>query len=147
MADAEKYAKRFGSVRIIHKDELSSQPDAERVLEGTEPIELAPHFLAIPTPGHTRGHCVLLFDGRFLFTGDHLAWDRHDKRLEAYHDYCWYSWALQTESMARLAQFPFEWVLPGHGQRVHLSAPKCHNRCRNSSKTCVRQRARTKKAD
>ena len=28
--------------------------------------------------------------------------------------------AAQTESMQRLAAFPFEWVLPGHGQRVHL---------------------------
>ena len=24
--------------------------------------------------------------------------------------------------MARLAGYRFEWVLPGHGQRVHLSA-------------------------
>jgi glyoxylase-like metal-dependent hydrolase (beta-lactamase superfamily II)/ferredoxin len=124
VADAEKYARRFGAVRIIHKDELSSQPGAEWVLEGTASIELAPDFLAIPTPGHTRGHCVLLFGGRFLFTGDHLAWNRREQRLEAYHDYCWYSWSRQTESMARLAQFPFEWVLPGHGQRVHLSGPE-----------------------
>jgi hypothetical protein len=24
--------------------------------------------------------------------------------------------------MARLAEYQFEWVLPGHGQRVHLPA-------------------------
>jgi glyoxylase-like metal-dependent hydrolase (beta-lactamase superfamily II)/ferredoxin len=123
VADAEKYARRFGAARIIHKDELSSQPGAEWVLEGNEPIELAPGFLSIPTPGHTRGHCVLLFGERFLFTGDHVAWNRREQRLEAYQDYCWYSWSRQTESMARLAQFSFEWVLPGHGQRVHLSSP------------------------
>ena len=51
---------------------------------GNDADELAPGFLAIPTPGHTRGHCVLLFGGRFLFTGDHLAWDRDERRLEAY---------------------------------------------------------------
>ena len=28
----------------------------------------------------------------------------------------------QAESMRRLADFRFEWVLPGHGQRVHLPA-------------------------
>ena len=122
MADADRYAEHFGSKRFIHRAELASQPDAEEVLDGEAPIPLAPEFLAIPTPGHTEGHCVLLFRGRFLFTGDHLAWDRHDRRLDAHRDYCWYSWPRQVESMARLADFAFEWVLPGHGQRVHLPA-------------------------
>jgi len=101
---------------------LAAQPDAEVILDGSEPIELAPAFTAIPTPGHTAGHCVLLFDGRFLFTGDHLAWDRHDLRLVAFDSNCWYSWPQQIESMQRLTQHRFEWVPPGHGQRVHLSA-------------------------
>lgn len=122
VADAERYAERFGSRRIIHREELHSQPGAEVVLEGEGAIRLAPDFLAVPTPGHTKGHCVLLVAGRYLFTGDHLAWDRHVKQLEAFHDYCWYSWECQTESMGRLADLPFEWVLPGHGQRVHLPA-------------------------
>jgi glyoxylase-like metal-dependent hydrolase (beta-lactamase superfamily II)/ferredoxin len=122
VADADRYAAHFGSRRYIHRAELSSQPGAEEVLDGDKPIRLADDFLAIPTPGHTRGHCVLLFRERFLFTGDHLAWDRHERQLEAYHDYCWYSWPRQVESMRRLAEFGFEWVLPGHGQRVHLPA-------------------------
>ena len=61
VADARPYAQHFGSRRFIHRAELSAQPDAEDVLDGEEPISLAPDFLAIPTPGHTRGHCVLLF--------------------------------------------------------------------------------------
>ncbi len=122
VADAERYAKHFGSRRIIHRDELSSQPGAEVVLEGEGPWELAPDFLAIPTPGHTKGHCVLLFQNRFLFTGDHLDWDRDTERLSASEDYCWYSWSQQTESMERLMAYPFEWVLPGHGQKVQLPA-------------------------
>ncbi len=120
VADAALYARRFGSRRVIHRAELHSQPDAERVLDGDEPVRLGPEFLAIPTPGHTEGHCVLLFRERYLFTGDHLDWDRYADRLDASRDYCWYSWARQTESMARLARFAFEWVLPGHGQWVHL---------------------------
>src|ERR1700722_13334695 len=88
VADAKKFASHFGASRIIHKDELSSQPDAERVLAGDEPTELSPGFVAIPTPGHTRGHCVLLYDGRFLFTGDHLAWNRDELQLDAHQDYC-----------------------------------------------------------
>jgi glyoxylase-like metal-dependent hydrolase (beta-lactamase superfamily II)/ferredoxin len=122
VADAELYARQFGSPRYIHRAELSSQPDAEVILDGTEPRELAPGFVAIPTPGHTEGHCVLLFDDRFLFTGDHLDFDRHERRLSASPDYCWHSWAEQTASMERLIGFSFEWVLPGHGQRVRLPA-------------------------
>jgi len=120
VADADRYAKHFGGRRIIHRAELHAQPDAEIVLDGDKPASLADDFLAIPTPGHTEGHCVLLFRRRFLFTGDHLAWDRHGRELEAYEDYCWYSWPLQVQSMRRLAGFAFEWVLPGHGQRVRL---------------------------
>jgi glyoxylase-like metal-dependent hydrolase (beta-lactamase superfamily II)/ferredoxin len=122
VADAEKYAKHFGSRRIIHRDELSSQPGAEVVLEGEGPWELVPGFLAIPTPGHTNGHCVLLFSDRFLFTGDHLDWDRDTRKLSASEDYCWYSWPQQAESMERLGGYRFEWVLPGHGQKVRLPA-------------------------
>jgi glyoxylase-like metal-dependent hydrolase (beta-lactamase superfamily II)/ferredoxin len=122
VADAERYAKHFQSRRIIHRDELSSQPGAEVILDGFGPWELAPGFLAILTPGHTKGHCVLLFQNRFLFTGDHLDWDRDEKRLAASEDYCWYSWSQQAESMERLAAYRFEWVLPGHGQKAQLRA-------------------------
>jgi len=120
VADADKWAVRFGATRIIHRLELKAQPGAERVIEGYDPVELAPAFLAIPTPGHTRGHTVLLYGGGFPFTGDHLAWNREDRRLSASRDYCWYSWRDQVESLAKLQSYSFEWVLPGHGQRVRL---------------------------
>jgi glyoxylase-like metal-dependent hydrolase (beta-lactamase superfamily II) len=126
VADADRYAAHFGSRRIIHREELSAPPGAEQVLDGDEPIELAADFLAIPTPGHTRGHCVLLYRQRYLFTGDHLDWDRYTHRLDASPDYCWYSWPRQIESMRRLSEFRFEWVLPGHGQRVHLPQTEMH---------------------
>src|SRR5690242_6067686 len=42
---------------------------------------------------------VLLFADRFLFTGDHLAWDRDEQRLAASESYCWYSWTRQADSM------------------------------------------------
>jgi glyoxylase-like metal-dependent hydrolase (beta-lactamase superfamily II)/ferredoxin len=120
VADAEPFAAHFKCRRIIHRNELASQPAAEAVLEGEGPWELAPGFLAISTPGHTAGHCVLLFQERFLFTGDHLDWDRDNQRLSASENYCWHSWRQQGESMRQLAAYRFEWVLPGHGQRVRL---------------------------
>ena len=120
VADAAKWAARFGAGRIIHRHELRSQPGAERVIEGDNAVQLEPGYLAIPTPGHTRGHCVLLCEERFLFTGDHLWWDRDEQRLGAGRQVCWWDWPHQMESMARLAAYRFEWVLPGHGDRVKL---------------------------
>lgn len=120
VADADQYARRFGSRRIIHRLELSAQPDAEHVIDGFDPQDLVEQFTAIPTPGHTRGHCSLLYAGRYLFTGDHLWWSRPRRRLHASRDVCWYSWSQQVASVKVLLPYSFEWVLPGHGQRVRL---------------------------
>lgn len=128
VADAARFARHFGARRIIHRREASSQPGAETIIDGEAPLELPGGFLVIPTPGHTAGHCVLLWQERFLFTGDHLAWDRDQQALTAFRDYCWHSWDEQTESMARLARYRFEWVLPGHGQRVRLAADEMSRR-------------------
>lgn len=122
VADAALYARHFGATRYIHRHELHTQPDAEVILEGLEPTPLAANLLALPTPGHTAGHMVLLYRQEFLFTGDHLAWDREQQRLTAFRDYCWHSWDQQKISMHRLSQHHFSWVLPGHGQRVQLPA-------------------------
>jgi glyoxylase-like metal-dependent hydrolase (beta-lactamase superfamily II)/ferredoxin len=121
VADAERYAERFGAERIIHRLELSAQPAAERVIDGNDALELAPGFLAIPTPGHTRGHCALLHR-EFLFSGDHIWWSRNRGRLTASRDVCWHSWAEQVRSVALLENYAFEWVLPGHGERAHFPA-------------------------
>ena len=122
VADASRFAEHFKAKRIIDRRELDSQPDAEIVLDGDEPTSIAGDFTVIPTSGHSEGHCCLLFAERFLFTGDHLYWNRDQQQLDAFRDYCWYSWEVQRKSMQRLAQFSFEWILPGHGQRVRLPA-------------------------
>jgi glyoxylase-like metal-dependent hydrolase (beta-lactamase superfamily II)/ferredoxin len=122
VADAAKYAEKFGSQRIIHTEDRRAQPDAEILIQGTTPTELQPGFEIIPTPGHTKGHCVLLYKNKFLFTGDHLWWRRKRRQLGASESVAWYSWARQTESMEKLLRFNFEWVLPGHGERIKRSA-------------------------
>jgi glyoxylase-like metal-dependent hydrolase (beta-lactamase superfamily II)/ferredoxin len=122
VAQASDFARRFGATRIIHREDLNAQPDAELVIEGIKPIEISSEFRIIPTPGHSPGHCVLLFAGRYLFTGDHLWWSAQRRRLDAYRMACWHSWEEQTESMQRLADESFEWVLPGHGGRICLPA-------------------------
>jgi glyoxylase-like metal-dependent hydrolase (beta-lactamase superfamily II)/ferredoxin len=121
VAEAARYAEKFGSRRIIHEEDKGAQLDAEVQVKGTEILEWTPGFKIIPTPGHTQGHCVLLYKDKFLFTGDHLWWRRKRKQLGASQSVAWYSWRKQTESMERLLRFDFEWVLPGHGERVKLS--------------------------
>jgi glyoxylase-like metal-dependent hydrolase (beta-lactamase superfamily II)/ferredoxin len=131
VADAERFGKHFGARRIIHRRELSYQPGAEIVLEGGNDIPFGSDFVVIPTPGHTAGHCVLLYRRQFLFTGDHLDWDRDRNRLHASSSYCWYSWDEQIQSVRRLLDYPFEWVLPGHGQRIHLPADQMRRHLAN----------------
>jgi glyoxylase-like metal-dependent hydrolase (beta-lactamase superfamily II)/ferredoxin len=131
VADAAKYAREFASERIIHKLEKSALPDAERILEGREPVPLASQFLAIPTPGHTRGHTALLYRNYFLFTGDHLWWSRNRRALNASRSVCWYNWQEQLRSVALLENYEFEWVLPGHGERAKLDPAEARRQIRN----------------
>jgi glyoxylase-like metal-dependent hydrolase (beta-lactamase superfamily II)/ferredoxin len=118
IADHARYAAHFNCPRVMHRDDGAARLGVEQVTEGRTAIALGPDLLCIPTPGHTRGHQVLLYRDQALFTGDHLAWSPERQTLTAFRDVCWYSWPLQTESMARLLEYRFEWVLPGHG-RIH----------------------------
>lgn len=120
VADARKYAEKFHAERFVHTQEKQAQPGAEHLLEGTGHIQWHPDFRFIMVPGHTRGHMVLLYKNKYLFTGDHLAWDREFQELVAFKSHCWYSWSEQTTSMERLLNESFEWILPGHGDRVAL---------------------------
>jgi glyoxylase-like metal-dependent hydrolase (beta-lactamase superfamily II) len=95
----------------------------EHQLSGRSPIQFAPDLLIIPVPGHTKGHTVLLYQNRFLFIGDHLAWSEKLQHLYAFRSACWYSWQELWVSMEKLTQYSFEWVLPGHGRR-YQAEPK-----------------------
>ena len=118
VADHAAFAREFGCRRVMHAADGAARLGVERVVEGGAPVRLDPDLLAVPVPGHTRGHMVLLYRDKFLFTGDHLAWSPARGTLTAFRTACWYSWAEQTRSMERLLDYSFEWVLPGHG-RIH----------------------------
>lgn len=119
VADADKYAAHFGAEQIIHQADLAAAPSAERVIEGEEMVRIGSEFQIIPVPGHTAGSMVLLYRDRFLFTGDHLWWDPHTKALEAPTRLVWKKWTLM-DSLRKLLDYRFEWVLAGHGDRVQL---------------------------
>lgn len=122
VADHEKFARHFGARRVMHADDGAARYGAEHVLEGDAEARLDRDLVAVPTPGHTRGHAVLLYRDKYLFTGDHLAWSPARNTLTAFHSACWYSWPEQTRSMERLLGYRFEWVLPGHGRIHHDTA-------------------------
>jgi glyoxylase-like metal-dependent hydrolase (beta-lactamase superfamily II)/ferredoxin len=119
VADAARYAKHFGARRIIHARDRSAQAESEIVIDGDDPVAFG-DLTVIPTPGHTRGHCVL-HAGDYLFSGDHLAWNTERQALDAHRNVCWYDWPLQLRSVARLRDLGFSWLLPGHGERIRLA--------------------------
>src|SRR5688572_19615784 len=118
VADHARFAEAFGCERIMHADDGAKRLGIERAIQGEREFNWDDELLVIPTPGHTRGHMVLLYRNRFLFTGDHLAWSPVRETLTAFRSVAWYSWPEQTRSMERLLSHRFEWVLPGHG-RIH----------------------------
>jgi glyoxylase-like metal-dependent hydrolase (beta-lactamase superfamily II)/ferredoxin len=120
VADHRAWAERFGAERIMHRDDMRhAHAGMERVLSGRGAVRLDHDLIAVPTPGHTRGHMVLLYRDRYLFSGDHARWSDSIQSLHASRDVCWYSWPEQIRSMERLLDYDFEWVLPGHGRRAH----------------------------
>jgi len=136
VADHRQIAKRFGCERVLHaRDVTEGTRDVERKPDGDDPVALHPDLLMIPTPGHTRGHAVFLYQDRYLLTGDHLAWSERRGHLIGFRTACWYSWPEQIRSMERLLDHSFEWVLPGHGQRYHAPSAAA---MRTELERCIR---------
>jgi glyoxylase-like metal-dependent hydrolase (beta-lactamase superfamily II)/ferredoxin len=120
VADADKYATHFGAKRIIHRADADAVPDAEWIIDGTDAVQLVPGVQAIPVPGHTAGSMALLYQDKFLFTGDHLWWEPETKTLGAPQRLVWRARVL-VDSIEKLLDHRFEWVLAGHGDRIKLS--------------------------
>lgn len=113
VADAQRWADHFGATVWIHEADRQAAPYATDLLEGDDPVGILPGVVAVPVPGHTRGSVVYLVDDALAFTGDSLCWNGDD--LDAFEYACWYSWDVQRDSLARLAEHRFEQVFAGHG--------------------------------
>lgn len=125
VADHEKFRKHFNCKRIIHEDDITADTkEVEIKISGQDNFKLENDLLIIPVPGHTKGHTVLLYKNKYLFTGDHLALSRRFGHLVAFKDAYWYSWEELIKSMEKLCKYEFEWILPGHGRRFHASQEK-----------------------
>lgn len=136
VADQHLWARHFSAKRIMHEEDAGRlQKSIEIPVQGKGTLSIDQDLTVIPTPGHTRGHIVLLYRNRFLFTGDHVWWSPNYNSLHASRGVCWYSWPEQVASVKRLRDYSFEWVLPGHGRRVHAPAEKM----RGYLEECIRR--------
>lgn len=135
VADHQKFHEHFGCQRIIHQKELCEAiPDAEIIIEHEyhSKIDDSEDELAIIyAPGHTAGHLLLNYKKQFLFSGDHLAYSKKLNQLISWKAYS-SSWQKQIESVEKLIEYYWSWLLPGHGKRIkaHPEAYKLHiERC------------------
>lgn len=127
VADAGRYAARFGASVWIHEDDADAAPEGSQTFR--ELTKVQDGVVAIPTPGHTQGHAMYLVDDTWLFTGDSLAGSRHRGDLTAWEGVCWWDWDAQCDSLERLARdHTFSWVLPGHGSRFHAPPEEMRRR-------------------
>lgn len=116
VADHQKFAEYFNCERVMHCDEINSSTlSVESKLAFQDEMIFLPELKLIHTPGHTKGHIVILYKNKFLFTGDHIFYDQNLNLLTSSKSVCWYSWNDQIHSTRKLLQYQFEWLLPGHG--------------------------------
>jgi len=122
VADAERWADRYGANVWIHEADEAAAPFATDHIVGTYPVELRPGMSIVPTPGHTRGCVCLHVDDRLLFTGDTLHWDHRAERLDVFAGVTWYSWDVLADSIEAMAALRADWVFPGHGMWHEVGA-------------------------
>jgi len=132
VGDHNRWKERFPSLqRVMHARDVRG-PDrwpyidmngVETQLKGGGPWEILPGLTAIHTPGHSAGSICFLTEAHLcggeegvLFTGDHLCFSGRLGRLDGMARYG-EDIPLQVRSISKLAEEPFQWLLPGHGRR------------------------------
>jgi glyoxylase-like metal-dependent hydrolase (beta-lactamase superfamily II) len=123
-AHGRRYADRLGARLWIHESDLDAAPDADEIMHGTDPVEIADRVTAYPLPGHTAGSVLYLADDLYCFSGDSFYWSRTTGDIAVADSVTWYSITELAASLERTApRIRFEWLLPGHGDRQRLAAP------------------------
>ena len=115
VADADRWAERYGADVWIHAADADAAPYATVVVEGDERVEVAAGAVAVPVAGHTEGGLAFHVDDRWLLTGDTLHWNHRRGELDVFAEQTFHSWDALADSIDRLAELPVEWVFPGHG--------------------------------
>ena len=122
VADADRWAERYGADVWIHEDDADAAPYATVILTGGEPTAVAAGVTAVPAPGHTEGHVVFHVDDKWLFTGDALHWNHRRGEIDVFPEQTFQSWDVLADTMDRLADRRVEWVFAGHGNWHNVGA-------------------------
>ncbi|XP_078160901.1 metallo-beta-lactamase family protein isoform X3 [Carex rostrata] len=122
IAEHDKWAKRFKCERIMHIGDVEYRTeDVERKLHGDGPWTIGSDFELVHTPGHTDGSvCLYYRPMKVLFTGDHLCLSGETGDLDMVLIYNKQSDILQLDSVRKLLDLNFNWILPGHGRRIRF---------------------------
>ncbi|XVE69253.1 hypothetical protein DITRI_Ditri09bG0137600 [Diplodiscus trichospermus] len=120
VADHGKWSKRFSCDRILHSQDVEvCTADVEMKLDGSGPWSLGEDIILVHTPGHTEGSVCLLYKPlKILFTGDHLL--MRESGLDIMERYNKNSVPTQIDSVKKLLEFNFNWIIPGHGRRIEF---------------------------
>ena len=125
VADADKWASRYGAQVWIHQDDADAAPYATDITSSDQVVDDG--VFSIHIPGHTKGHVAYHVDNRWLFTGDALFWNHRRQELDITPKQTWYSWEALADSMDSIAGLNVDWVFPGHG-KWHSIGPDLYAR-------------------
>ena len=99
--------KRLVSVvmRVKKPENISSYPEDQKIGD----------IKVIPTPGHTPGHVCLLYND-VLFAGDLIR--TSNGQVGPMSSFMNWNTDLSRESAKKVANLPFNWICPAHGEPV-----------------------------
>ena len=115
VADADRWADRYGARVWIGEADADAAPYATDVTGEDDLTVIAPGVVSVPAPGHTKGHVLFHIDDQLLFTGDTLHWNHRRGELDVFPKQTFFSWSVLADTMDLLATLPVEWVFAGHG--------------------------------
>ncbi len=115
VADADRWADRYGARVWIGEADADAAPYATDVTGDEEVAVISPGVVSIPAPGHTKGHVLYYVDDRLLFTGDTLHWNHRRGEFDVFPEQTFFSWPVLADTMDLIAKLKVEWVFAGHG--------------------------------
>jgi len=128
--------------RVIHSYDIRGQPNSPQPLPIAKDFEIRLNnsgewypdddLEIIHTPGHTPGSISIRYmSGQeiALFSGDHLAYSNDKQRVDGMKSFNKGSKNAQLSYLYDLAtdQYPFQWLLPAHGQMVRFQNMQAKN--------------------
>jgi len=145
VADAGKWAKRYGAWVWIHEHEADAAPYATHFFRSAKTV-VAEGVVALHAPGHTRGHMAFHIDNRWLFTGDTVHFNPRRLLLDVTPRQTWHSWDVLAKSIMMLSRLPVEGVFPTHGM-WRLMSPATYAAQMKDLATSMAQLGQTKWAE